>query len=41
MHRRAPFDPIARRLMKRTTMILDPSRHLIPDGALAEVPEAA
>jgi taurine dioxygenase len=24
MHRREPFDPAARRLMKRTTMILDP-----------------
>ena len=35
MHRRAPFDPAARRLMKRTTMILDPSRHIVPEGALA------
>jgi len=35
MHRREPFDPAARRLMKRTTMILDPARHIIPEGALA------
>jgi putative 2-oxoglutarate oxygenase len=34
MHRREPFDPAARRLMKRTTMILDPSRHIVPEGAL-------
>ncbi len=38
MHRREPFDPTARRLMKRTTMILDPSRHIVPEGALAELP---
>jgi hypothetical protein len=36
MHRREPFDPTARRLMKRTTMILDPSRHIVPDGVRAE-----
>jgi taurine dioxygenase len=36
MHRREPFDPAARRLMKRTTMILDPARHIVPEGALAE-----
>jgi alpha-ketoglutarate-dependent taurine dioxygenase len=35
MHRREPFDPAARRLMKRTTMILDPARHIVPEGALA------
>ncbi|HEV2335003.1 MAG TPA: TauD/TfdA family dioxygenase [Stellaceae bacterium] len=35
MHRREPFDPTARRLMKRTTMILDPARHIVPEGALA------
>jgi taurine dioxygenase len=35
MHRREPFDPAARRLMKRTTMILDPARHIVPAGALA------
>ncbi|MBV9825552.1 MAG: TauD/TfdA family dioxygenase [Alphaproteobacteria bacterium] len=35
MHRREPFDANARRLMKRTTMRLDPSRHIIPEGALA------
>jgi taurine dioxygenase len=33
MHRRDPFDPAARRLMKRTTMILDPARHIVPSGA--------
>ena len=41
MHRREPFDPTARRLMKRTTMILDPARHIVPDGTLAEIPAAA
>jgi taurine dioxygenase len=41
MHRREPFDPAARRLMKRTTMLLDPSRHIVPEGALAEMPRAA
>jgi len=35
MHRREPFDATARRLMKRTTMKLDPARHIIPEGALA------
>ena len=35
MHRREPFDPSARRLMKRTTMVLDPSRHIVPDGVPA------
>lgn len=35
MHRREPFDPAARRLMKRTTMILDPAHHIVPEGALA------
>jgi taurine dioxygenase len=35
MHRREPFDADARRLMKRTTMILDPARHIVPEGALA------
>jgi taurine dioxygenase len=35
MHRRTPFDPGARRLMKRMTMNLDRYRHVIPDGALA------
>jgi len=37
MHRREPFDPSARRLMKRTTMILDPACHIVPEGALAEM----
>ena len=36
MHRRTPFDPGARRLMKRMTLHLDPKRHVTPDGALAE-----
>jgi alpha-ketoglutarate-dependent taurine dioxygenase len=35
MHRRDPFDPESRRLMKRTTIFLDPERHAIPPGALA------
>jgi taurine dioxygenase len=35
MHRREPFDPAARRLMKRTTIFLSPERHIVPDGALA------
>jgi len=39
MHRRTPFDPAARRLMKRMTMILDRYRHVLPDGrpAVSEV----
>ena len=41
MHRREPFDPAARRLMKRTTMILDPARHIVPEGAPAELPASA
>lgn len=36
MHRRTPFDPGTRRLMKRTTMTLDRHRHVIPDGKLAQ-----
>lgn len=35
MHRRDPFDPSARRLMKRTTMILPRDRHIVPDGSVA------
>jgi taurine dioxygenase len=35
MHRRTPFDPGARRLMKRMTMNLDRHRHVLPDGKLA------
>lgn len=35
MHRREPFDPAARRLMKRTTMFLSHDRHIIPEGSLA------
>ena len=35
MHRREPFDPTARRLMKRTTMFLAGERHIVPKGALA------
>jgi hypothetical protein len=30
MHRREPFDPSARRLMKRTTMFLSRDRHINP-----------
>jgi taurine dioxygenase len=36
MHRRTPFDPGARRLMKRMTMSLDRHRHVMPDGRLAQ-----
>jgi taurine dioxygenase len=35
MHRREPFDPTARRLMKRTTMFLARERHIVPEGVLA------
>jgi len=35
MHRREPFDPAARRLMKRTTIFLSHERHIVPDGRLA------
>jgi taurine dioxygenase len=35
MHRREPFDPVARRLMKRTTIFLSRERHIVPEGALA------
>ena len=35
MHRRTPFDPGSRRLMKRMTMNLDRHRHVMPDGRLA------
>jgi hypothetical protein len=38
MHRREPFDPAARRLMKRSTIILDPARHIVPAGAPTELP---
>jgi len=37
MHRREPFDPAARRLMKRTTMFLSRERHIVPEGGLAAV----
>src|SRR6266702_1896481 len=36
MHRRAAFDPDARRLMKRMTMQLDRHHHVIPDGRLSQ-----
>ena len=36
MHRRTPFDPGDRRLMKRMTMRLDPAAHVVPDGRLAQ-----
>ena len=39
MHRRTPFDAGARRLMKRMTMVLDPYRHVLPDGRLAKSEE--
>jgi taurine dioxygenase len=35
MHRREPFDPAARRLMKRTTIFLSRDRHIVPEGGLA------
>jgi taurine dioxygenase len=35
MHRREPFDPFARRLMKRTTIFLSRERHIVPEGKLA------
>jgi taurine dioxygenase len=35
MHRREPFDPSARRLMKRTTIFLSPERHIVPHSSLA------
>jgi taurine dioxygenase len=35
MHRREPFDPSARRLMKRTTIFLSRERHIVPEGVLA------
>lgn len=35
MHRREPFDPTARRLMKRTTIFLCRERHIVPEGCLA------
>jgi len=35
MHRREPFDPSARRLMKRTTIFLSPECHIVPEGGLA------
>jgi taurine dioxygenase len=35
MHRREPFDPAARRLMKRTTVFLSRDRHIVPEGCLA------
>jgi len=36
MHRRAAFDPDARRLMKRMPMTLDRHHHVVPDGRLAQ-----
>jgi alpha-ketoglutarate-dependent taurine dioxygenase len=35
MHRREPFDPAARRLMKRTTIFLPRDRHIVPEGSVA------
>jgi alpha-ketoglutarate-dependent taurine dioxygenase len=37
MHRREPFDPTARRLMKRTTIFLSRERHIVPESDLAAV----
>ena len=37
MHRREPFDPASRRLMKRTTIFLSRERHIVPEGGLAAV----
>ncbi|MGE5271062.1 MAG: TauD/TfdA dioxygenase family protein [Thiohalocapsa sp.] len=36
MHRRTAFDAAARRLMKRLTMRLDRTRHVLPDGRPAQ-----
>jgi alpha-ketoglutarate-dependent taurine dioxygenase len=41
MHRREPFDPAARRLMKRTTIFLSRERHIVPAGSLATEEAAA
>ena len=41
MHRREPFDPAARRLMKRTTIFLSRERHIVPEGCLAAEEEMA
>ncbi len=41
MHRRQPFDPTARRLMKRTTIFLSRERHIVPEGRLAAEEEMA
>jgi taurine dioxygenase len=35
MHRREPFDPEARRLLKRTTIFPARERHIVPEGRLA------
>ena len=34
MHRREPFDSLARRLMKRTTIFLSREWHIVPEGSL-------
>jgi len=36
MHRREPFDPLARRLLKRTTIFLSRDRHIVPKGSPAD-----
>jgi taurine dioxygenase len=41
MHRREPFDPTARRLLKRTTIFLSRERHIVPEGCLAAEEEMA
>jgi taurine dioxygenase len=32
LHRRDPFDATSHRMLKRTTLRLDPSRHIVPAG---------
>jgi hypothetical protein len=34
MHRREPFDPSARGLMKQTTIFLSRERHIVPEGSV-------
>ena len=35
LHRREPFPPSERRLLKRTTIVLPRAHHIVPDGTLA------
>jgi taurine dioxygenase len=41
MHRREPFDPSSRRLMKRTTILLSRERHIVPEGWLVAFSSSA